>query len=529
LNFSSSTITEMAPATQVREEATGLSSHLVEVPPAMAPPRELGRRRQVVRRSQTAADIIALAIASLLLSGVQRLHHGQGTGFIELGAVLLPCWLMLSSVHRLHLLDEERADHSTPDDLVRVFQALLVALFVAASIETLLGLSNAPTFTAVAAAVVVTYPLLIGSRAVARAVARRRPGYQQRALVIGAGDVGRLVARKLAARADYGIEFVGFIEPTREGIPHTGSTAEILGDLAQAERIVMERAIDRVFIAFSLESDHDVADVARRLEDLGVQVDIVPRLYELVGPRATFHTVEGLPMIGLPVCRPSTSIIAAKRALDIVVAAAGLLAVSPILAVIAVRVRLDSPGPIFYRSQRIGSGGHRFGLLKFRTMRTDLCRGDGYGGAEAEAAFAELMADPLLRAEFEHSHKLRTDPRVTKFGGWLRRTSLDELPQLVNVLKGDMTLVGPRAITTDEWDELFADGWKRTRGPEPYWRIDGLRPGVTGWWQIHGRSDTSYDERIRLDATYASSLSLRLDMLIIARTVRVLFGHNGAY
>jgi undecaprenyl-phosphate galactose phosphotransferase len=529
LNFSSSTITDMPAAPQAREDSTGLLSRLVEVPPDPAAPRELGRRRQVVRRAQTAADIVALTGATLLLTGIQHLHHGQGTGFIMLGAVLLPCWLMLSSVHRLHLLDEERADHSTPDDLVRVFQALLVAVFVAAGVETLLGVSAAPTFRAVAAAVVVTYPLLIASRAVARSVARRRPGYQQRALVIGAGEVGRLVARKLATRADYGIEFVGFIEPSQEGLLPIGSTAEILGDLSQAEQIVMTRGIDRVFIAFSLESDHDVADVARRLEDLGVQVDIVPRLYELVGPRATFHTVEGLPMIGLPVCRPSSAVVAAKRALDIVFAGLGLLVFSPVLAVIAVRVRLDSPGPIFYRSQRVGAGGHRFGLLKFRTMRSDLCRGDGYGGDEAELAFAELMADPALRAEFERSHKLRVDPRVTKFGMWLRRTSLDELPQLVNVLKGDMTLVGPRAITTDEWDELFADGWTRTRGPQPYWRIDGLRPGVTGWWQIHGRSDTSYDERIRLDATYASSLSLRLDMLIIARTVRVLFGHNGAY
>lgn len=498
-------------------------------PPSPAPGRTPGRRRRVVRRAQTAADVVAIVLATLVLAGLQELHGGHGTNFVLTGVLLLPFWLLLSSIHRLHLLDEERADHSTPDDLVKVFQALLVAVFGAAGLETLIGIHGAPTFRAVAALVVVSYPLLMLSRAVARAVARRRPGYRQRAIVIGAGDVGRLVARKLAGRPEYGIDFVGFVDPSREGVPSAAPDDHLLGDLSAAERIVVTQGIDRVFIAFSLERDHYVADVARRLEDLGVQVDIVPRLYELVGPRAAFHTVEGIPMIGLPVCRPSRLVVAVKRGVDVVVAGVGLLALAPLLAVIALRVRLDSAGPVLYRSERIGAGGRRFGLLKFRTMRNELCRGEGYGGAEAEEAFAELMADPLRRAEFEESHKLRDDPRVTKFGAWLRKTSLDELPQLWNVLRGDVTLVGPRAITTDEWEDLFRDGWTRTRGPAPYWQIEGLRPGVTGWWQIHGRSDTSYEERIRLDATYASSLSLRLDLLIIARTVRLLFVHDGAY
>jgi exopolysaccharide biosynthesis polyprenyl glycosylphosphotransferase len=482
-----------------------------------------------VRRAQTIADVVAIALAMSLLTAAPGLQGGGATDFLVLGAVLLPCWVALSSVHRLHLLDEQRADHSSVDDFARIFEALVVAVFVAGGLEIVLGVPGAPTLGALLAVVAVTYPVLVGMRALARAAARRHHGYVQRAIVVGAGDVGRLLASKLEAHPEYGIEFVGFVEPSFDGVPPAGPLDEVLGALGDAERVVTSLGIDRAFIAFSLASDREVADAARRLEDLGVQVDIVPRLYDLVGPRADFHTVEGLPMVGLPDCRPSRGIVAAKRAFDVVVAGVGLLVVSPILAVIALRVRADSPGPILYRGQRCGAGGQRFELLKFRTMPTHLCRGEEYGGPAAEAAFAALMADPSLRAEFERSHKLRADPRVTRFGSWLRRSSLDELPQLVNVLRGDMTLVGPRAITTDEWAQMSPERRDPERGPQPYWKIGGLRPGVTGWWQIHGRSDAVFEERVRLDATYASSRSLRLDLLILARTIRIVFSRAGSY
>ena len=192
---------------------------------------------------------------------------------------------------------------------------------------------------------------------------------------------------------------------------------------------------------------------------------------------------------------------------------------APFFALIAVLVLLDSPGPIFYRHERVGFEGRPIRLWKFRTMAREYCRGAAYGGLEADRRLEALLADETRRAEFMRSYKLRDDPRVTRIGRWLRSTSLDELPQLFNVIRGDISLVGPRPVTNDEL-QRFGD---RTS------LVLGVKPGVTGYWQTNGRSSTDYEERVRLEAAYVQGWSPGLDLTILLKTVRMVVSKRDAY
>jgi undecaprenyl-phosphate galactose phosphotransferase len=197
-----------------------------------------------------------------------------------------------------------------------------------------------------------------------------------------------------------------------------------------------------------------------------------------------------------------------KRLFDVLVSAALIVVLLPVMAVLGVLVRLDG-GPALFRHQRMGRGGRPFGCLKFRTMVPD-----------SEAMLARVLAqDAEMRLEWEQTRKLRRDPRVTPVGRFLRKTSLDELPQLFNVLRGDMGLVGPRPVVASELDRYGRSARRYT----------AVRPGITGLWQVSGRSDTDYGRRVALDAYYVREQSLQLDFLILLRTVRVVLRGSGAY
>lgn len=199
---------------------------------------------------------------------------------------------------------------------------------------------------------------------------------------------------------------------------------------------------------------------------------------------------------------------AMKRSIDVVGAASALLLLAPVFAMIAFLVRRDG-GPVFYAHTRIGQNGLGFGCLKFRSMRTD----------SAEALAALLASDPAARAEWEATRKLRNDPRITRIGRFLRKTSLDELPQLINVLRGEMSLVGPRPVVAAELAEFYGAAAAHYMS---------VRPGITGLWQVSGRSDTSYAQRVALDVAYASQPSLWSDIKILARTPVVVLARKGA-
>jgi exopolysaccharide biosynthesis polyprenyl glycosylphosphotransferase len=293
----------------------------------------------------------------------------------------------------------------------------------------------------------------------------------------------------------------------------------VLGPPEALAEIVLEFDVERAVIAFFAAPVEEAIELARRAKDLRVQIDVVPRLFAVVDPRAQIHTLEGFPLIGLPPARHWRSSVFVKRSLDVALSALGLVLLAPVFAFLALRIKLDSPGPVFYRHQRVGINGWPFELVKFRTMHTEHSAGVGYGGERAAEELERILQDPRAREEFQRTQKLEYDPRVTKFGRFLRRTSLDELPQLLNVVRGEMSLVGPRPVTRAELAHYGDD----------VLTLLSVRPGMTGYWQIHGRSRNVYAERVRLDITYVRGWSLKLDLSILGKTVWILLKGHGAY
>lgn len=476
-----------------------------------------------MRRMLVTADLLGLALAFGIAMLVFGSDPSATDGFspiaeLSLFVATLPGWVLLAQLHGLYDRDEERAAHSTVDDLIDIVKLVTVGswLFFLGTWVTSVATPYPPklfTFWLVAVGVMVAF------RLAARGYLRRQPGYVQNTIVVGGGGIGRLLAQKLVSRSEHGIDVLGYVDAEGEDRAEEAGSVPFLGGLEALPQLVSELGVDRVVVAFPQASRTQIVDLVRALRALEVQVDLVPRLFELVAPSADIHAVEGLPLIGLPPVRLPRTALAVKRAADIVAAALALLLLAPAFAWIAARIKLDSPGPIFYRHERVGLGGRPFRLIKFRTMYLEDCLGPEYGGQAAADEFQRLLEDPAVREEFARTYKLGDDPRVTRFGRLLRRLSLDELPQLVNVLRGDMSLVGPRPVTVAELERYGQD-------------VEALltfRPGATGYWQVNGRSQTLYDDRVRLDLAYIHGWSLKLDLLILGKTFWVLLTGHGAY
>jgi exopolysaccharide biosynthesis polyprenyl glycosylphosphotransferase len=260
-------------------------------------------------------------------------------------------------------------------------------------------------------------------------------------------------------------------------------------------RLVRDLEIHRIIIAPLTTGDDSVLELVRIAKAVGVRVSVLPQILEVVGSSVAFDEVEGMAMLGVPrfgLCRSSRVL---KRAFDLAATTVGLVLISPVIAAIAVAIRLDSKGPVFFRQVRVGWMGEHFLMVKFRSMVSD-----------AEARKDELRS---LNVAGQGLFKVENDPRVTRVGHFLRRTSLDELPQLFNVLRGQMSLVGPRPLVTDE--DAQVTGLDRSR-------LD-LKPGMTGPWQLLG-SRVPLQEMVEIDYLYASNWSLWLDLKTLVRTVQ---------
>ena len=468
-----------------------------------AEPVATRRRRRLLAGALAGADVVALTVAALVGTAVRG-----ATGPSLLPAALLSiAALAATGMYRQH---EVRPGHSTPDELLGIALAITLGAWIASLLGDPAGSLVAFWLCALAG--------VAGGRALARAVCKRRSWYRQRTVIVGAGVVGRLVAEKYRKHPEFGVHVVGFVDGDPLPAHARATELPVLGGLAELPEIIRRHAIERAVVAFSRDEHDAVVSVLTAARSADVHLDIVPRYFDLMGPSATLHHLEGVGIVGLPPSRPSSIALLGKRGLDVAISACLLLALAPVLLVLAALIRLDSRGPVTYRGRRIGRGGREIELFKFRTMHPD-----------AEVRLAQLLADEEARREFAETHKITGDPRVTRIGGFLRRTSLDELPQLVNVLRGDMSLVGPRPVTTSEWELRFGSCAPEEAPVPGYWLIDDLRPGLTGYWQINGRSAMSFTERMRLDMAYLSSWSLRLDLLILAKTFRAVASRDGAY
>ena len=480
------------------------------------------RRGFLVARMLLLADVVGLVLAFVLadvLVGTTS-DPGDVSALSELGlfAATLPLWIVAAKIYGLYDNDDERTDYSTADDLVGVFHLVTVGtwgLFVG---SRLAGFAH-PHLWRLVAFWALAIALIALSRGLARTHCRRRITYLQNVVIVGAGQVGQFIARKLLQHSEYGVNLLGFVDAEPRPLRAELAQLRILGRPEDLPALVRLFDVERVIFAFARQPEPSTRELAQAIKELDVQVDIVPRLFEAVGPSASIHTIEGVPLMSLPPVGPSRSSLVVKRLIDIAGASMGLLLLAPLCVAIALALRLDSRGPVFYRHERVGRYGKRLLLFKFRTMHLRWCRGERYGAEMAEEEFHRLMSDERRRHEFELSYKLRDDPRVTRVGGWLRRTSLDELPQLLNVLLGQMSLVGPRPVTRDE----IVHYGSAARA------LLTVKPGITGYWQINGRAGLDYDDRVRLDSAYVSSWSLKLDCKIIASTLRALASRRGAF
>jgi exopolysaccharide biosynthesis polyprenyl glycosylphosphotransferase len=489
-----------------------------------------GRRRSY-RSILIAVDAVALAVAYGIAAAVEPAVRASVAATPLVVALGLLLWLGIATASGLYERDDARLRHSTVDDVSDVLHAVTLVSWAGVAALTLSGPAAANVLGPIVFWAVAQVGVLAGRALVRGVVAPRRA---RRTIIVGAGEVGRALAARIT-RAARGITLIGFVDPDvddRRLVASRGPAVleppheRVLGRPDQLPQIINQFRVERVILAFSRERDREIVSLVRSLRRLNVEIDIVPRLFEALGPELELERLEATPLMRIPAHRASPAGLRIKRLLDLVLAVTALVVLLPLLAAIAVAIRLDSPGPAVYRSERIGRCGRRFPALKFRTMHIQHCRGGRYGGNGAEVEFERLMGDPVLRQEFDRSRKLARDPRVTRLGATLRRYSFDELPQLINVVTGDLSLVGPRPVTTDEWLTYRLTEMTDT-ATGGYWDVSDLRPGLTGWWQVNGRSEVDFEERTRLDFDYLTNWSLKLDSTILLKTFRALRNGSG--
>jgi len=351
--------------------------------------------------------------------------------------------------------------------------------------------------------------LLLGLARLVRwyVLARLRQAGQgvDRVLIIGAGEVGRAVMRNLIAQPDLGYRVIGFLDDDPAKSAADIGPIKALGSLDHLPQAVRENDIAQVIITLPWQYHRKTVRLVAEAEQSGVRARVVPDLFQLSLGGVDVEAINGIPLISVKETALTGFNLALKRAVDLTLTVLAIVLLSPVWLIIAVAIKLDSRGPVFFRQERIGRGGKPFTVFKFRSMYHD-----------AEARMAELRAHneadgPLF--------KMRADPRRTRVGRFIRKTSLDEWPQLINVLRGEMSVVGPRPGLRCEVEQYQ---------PWHHKRLEVL-PGITGLWQVSGRSNLTFDEMVMLDIYYAENWSLGLDLQIMIRTVPQLVFGDGAY
>ncbi len=456
------------------------------------------RRRQIQSALLLAGDLLA-TVGSVLLAywlrfDVEIQPVTKGVAPIEPYLRLIPPIVVLwPVVFYFQGLYQQRRIRSKVDELFRVLAAVLLAvILLAAGLTFYREFSYSRVFLATFFVVdVVLVSLTRWGVLMALARIRRSGGNLQSVLVVGAGELGRRVVERLALHREYGFRVVGFLDddPGKQQGCFQGSP--VLGTTQDLEEVVCRHHVDQVIIALPLAAHHKTVRLIRRAGQLLVDVKVVPDLLQYYVMKAGIEDLDGLPVINLTQMPLAGANQILKRAFDIVGSSMLLLLSAPLLPVIAWLVRREDGGPVFYRQVRTGMDGRSFTILKFRSMTPDADGGDG--------------------GHWTRNH----DPRVTRIGGLLRRTNLDELPQLLNVLRGDMSLVGPRP-EQPEYVERF-----RSRYPE-YHARHRVRAGLTGWAQVNGlRGDSSIRQRVVHDLYYIQNWSFGLDLKILWLTFRL--------
>ena len=436
------------------------------------------------RRLLASADAVSASIAMLAATVVSGSQAGLAV------VAMPPLVVAISKVVGLYDRDEHVVRKTTLDEAPSLFA-------VAMGFTLLVWLGDgalthpAPGKSAVLLAGVTLFLAMAALRTLARHVALK-VAPQERLLILGSAEESARIEDKLAAAHPLRAEIVGRVPLSSESRSTRGG--DVLGVLPDLDYVLARHQIDRVVICPHGESSSDMLDTIRLVKAFGVKVSVMPRLFEVVGSSVEFDELCGLILLGMRRYDLTKSSAALKRTLDVVGAATALAVLAPLFALIALAVRLTSSGPVLFRQPRVGRSGESFDMLKFRTM---------YDGAHDERAAL------LDRNETDGLFKMRADPRVTPVGRWLRRCSLDEMPQFINVLRGEMSLVGPRPLIPEE--DARVEGWFRRR-------LD-VTPGMTGAWQVLGSTRVPLRDMVTIDYLYRANWSLWLDVKILLRTV----------
>jgi len=453
------------------------------------------RRDAVFRRLLAVGDVLALAGAFLLTFELSRRPLGITWG----AAAEIPMLLVAAKLTGLYDRDETLLRKTTLDEAPKLFQLATlctVAAWLAGGlvVNNDLGRQSALILWLVLAA------LLILCRSLARALALAISP-TERCLFIGDEISAATIRSKLACNGGVKATVVAHLDLDKVAPWSTDSFSE--PRLAEIRDLAQTLDVHRAIIAPRSADAGEMLNLVRTLKAVGVRVSVVPRLLEVVGSAIEFDDLHGVTVMGVRRFDLTRSSALFKRWFDLIGASLGLLAVSPLLIAIAIAIKLDSRGPIFFRQQRVGRHGKRFHMLKFRTMVPE----------------AEAMKDSLRHRNeaMEGLFKIAADPRITRVGGWLRRSALDELPQLLNIVRGEMSLVGPRPLVHEEDERI--EGWHRRRLE--------LMPGMTGPWQILGPARVPLREMVAIDYLYVANWSPWNDIKILLRTVPHVVGRRG--
>jgi exopolysaccharide biosynthesis polyprenyl glycosylphosphotransferase len=458
-------------------------------------------RSTFLQRLLLAADILASALAGIITSLILGTNLADAAGIVP---VMILVWCGIAFACGLYNAGDLHSWASGLADAPRTAVAGLLFSWPVLGLAELITVDNAVAFALIGTAASIFLDGVM--RAFSRGYAHQIAPLRQRTVVVGSGVVADQLTERLEQHDEYGLETIGLVDDDVHTLNRPQRLPK-LGSLDRLDEVIDDFRVDRVIIAFSRASHQQLLSCIRTCRDHGVAVDIVPRLFELVEGLQSMSQIGGVPLFSIGAKPLNGASRVAKRALDIVGSLFLLLFFSPLLISIAVAVKLDSRGPVLFRQIRAGRKQHPFKMIKFRSMYRD--------ADERKAQFeSENEADDGVM------FKIKRDPRVTRVGRILRRTSMDELPQLINVLKGDMSLVGPRPLILEESRHAAQDWHAR--------RLD-LRPGMTGLWQVSGRSDIPFQDMVRFDYQYVSGWSLARDVEILFATVPVVLSRRGAY
>lgn len=425
--------------------------------------------------------------------------------YLILGALLIPLWI---GIYRIAGLYSRQNILGGTREYSLLFSSTTIAMFLVIAANFLV-----PQFILARGWLLLTWVFVFLLAAIGRFLMRRmvywlrtKQLFLTPALIVGANEEARLLAEQFNDRRSSGLNVVGFVSDTVPAGTELVDGIRVLGGMDAMLDLSREKNVEEVIVTTSDVSSSEILELFRLfgIAD-GVNLRLSSGLYEIITTGLVVQELAAVPLVKVNKIRLTGIDQALKTVLDYSIALVAALVVIPLSVILGILIKVDSKGPVFHRRRVMGVNGRSFDAYKFRTMHVN---GD-----------AILDAHPELKEELAREHKLKDDPRITRIGKFLRKTSIDELPQVFNVLKNEMSIVGPRMISPEEMEKYQQLGMN----------LLTVKPGITGLWQVSGRSDVSYEERVRKDMYYIRNWSIWLDLQIIMRTIPVLLNHRGAY